>query len=153
MKKALLIKKDIMTEILKVTKEEEYIEIEKFFLNIWKEEFEIDASNQINKYKSFCEIYYIKNDLEIISAIIAINSKKSVSWKNYIWRFATLKKYRWKWLWTKLLNYLLQLYTDDIILDADEKQVNFYKKFWFIETGDNKEIWNTMSFWMFRNKI
>ena len=79
MKRELFVNENIMIEIHKVTQDSEYIEIEKFFLNIWKEEFDIDASNQIDKYKSLCEIYYIKNDLEIISAIIFINGKKSIT--------------------------------------------------------------------------
>jgi hypothetical protein len=70
-------------QIQQVTTEEEYQKIDDFFSKMWKELFEIDCKNQIDKYK-FCDIYYFEENSRIISAII-YNYKK---WeKNYIRRF------------------------------------------------------------------
>ena len=117
-----------------------------FFWKIWKELFNIDCYNQIEAYKK-CEIFYLEDDNEIISAIIFTNYK----WKNYIWRFWTLTKYRNNWYWRKLINKIINKY-DDIYLDEDEKKVNYYEKLWFKQTWENKVIWNTISYWMVLKK-
>ena len=121
-------------------------QIDNFFWKMWKELFDIDCYNQIEAYKK-CEIYYMQNYNKIISAIIFTNYK----WKNYIWRFWTLAEYRNNWYWSSLIKTILNKY-DDIYLEADEKQVNYYEKLWFKQTWENKVIWNTISYWMVLKK-
>jgi len=70
-------------QIQQVTTEEEYQKIDDFFSKMWKELFEIDCKNQIDKYK-LCDIYFFEENSQIISAIIYTNKKTG---KNYIWRF------------------------------------------------------------------
>lgn len=135
-------------QIHQVTTDEEYQKIDDFFSKMWMELFEIDCKNQIDKYK-FCDIYFFEENSQIISAII-YNYKK---WeKNYIWRFWTLAKHRGKWLWTKLIQHVLEKYEGDLFLDADEKQVSFYEHIGFQKTGESREVGNTLAYGMIYRK-
>ena len=113
------------------------IKIDNFFTKMWWDLFDIHLENQIQYYKK-CDIYYFAENWEILSAIIYVKKDNF----NYIRRFGTLSNHQWKWLWSKLLNYVLGKYSWDFHLTADKNKVEYYKKFWFIETWEKKLIWN-----------
>lgn len=127
-------------QIISATTISELQKVDLFFEKLWKEEFNLDASNQVEYYKK-SDIYYISENNEIISVIIYSKYKD----KNYIWRFWTLKAYRWKWYWTALLNNLLKNYSWDFHLSSDEKQVDYYKWFGFKEISKPYKYWDTYS--------
>lgn len=71
-------------EIQKAESENILEKIDCLIWDIWKSEFDLDYRyNQVEKYKK-CEVYFIKENDEIISTIIFIKEEKSKTWKNYI---------------------------------------------------------------------
>lgn len=125
-------------KIIKASTEKDFKELNIFFWEMWKEEFNLELENQIDIYKR-CDIYFIKEYEINISAIIY----STYEWKNNIWRFGTLEKYRWNWYGSKLLNYILNKYTWDFYLSSDINQVKYYEKFWFKNTWEKRKVWNT----------
>lgn len=132
-------------KILQAKSNNELIKIDEFFSKIWWELFNINLQNQVEKYKK-CDIYFFENHWEIISAIIYVKYNE----KNYIWRFATLNKYQNQGLWSQLLKFVINKYNWDFHLSADENKVEYYKKFWFIETWEKELVWNEYAIEMIR---
>lgn len=124
-------------KIQEIKTNDSLIKIDDFFTKMWWGLFDIHLENQIQYYKK-CDIYYFEENWEIISSIIYAKKDNF----NYIRRFGTLNNHQWKWLWSKLLNYVLEKYSWDFHLTADKNKVEYYKKFWFIETWEKKLIWN-----------
>lgn len=125
-------------KILLATTNIELQKIDLFFEQMWNNEFNLDASNQIEDYKK-CDIYYISKNNEMVSIIIYSKHNN----KNCIWRFGTLESHRWKWYWTALIKYVLEKYSWNFYLFSDEKQAYYYEKFWFRNTWEKFKIWNT----------
>lgn len=127
--------------------ENDYLKINDFFWKIWKEEFDLDIFDDLEKYKK-SENFFIEENEKIVSAICFFKK----DWKYFIWRFATDKDFRWKWFWTKIfektLDFIKNLWENEVSLNAEIKQKNFYKKFGFEEIWEQKEIWNTKSILM-----
>lgn len=130
--------------IKKALTEENYNKINIFFWVIWKKEFNLDRFDRINEYKKWV-VYYIEKNNSIIAALnlTLINNKK------YIWRFATLKEYRRKWIWTLLLNntikLLKEIWEKEIFIYSEINNIKYYEKFWFVKIWKTHEIWNTQS--------
>lgn len=76
-------------KILLATTNIELQKIDLFFEQMWNNEFNLDASNQIEDYKK-CDIYYISKNNEMVSIIIYSKHNN----KNCIWRFGTLESHR-----------------------------------------------------------
>lgn len=125
-------------KILQASTETDFQELNIFFWNMWKEEFNLELENQTEFYKK-TDIYFIRDSEIIISAIIY----STYEWKNNIWRFGTLEKNRWKWYGSELLKYVLSKYSWNFYLSSDINQVNYYEKFWFINTWEKRKVWNT----------
>jgi GNAT superfamily N-acetyltransferase len=109
---------------------------------MWKEEFNLDRFDKINEYKEWA-VFFIRDNNKIISAI----SIRYFGNKNHIGRFWTLREYRWKWYWWKLMNYVLDYYKDkwihEITLDTDFSRTALYEKYWFNQVWDKIKVWNT----------
>jgi len=134
-----------------------------FFKNMWKKEFDIDFDKKIEKQrKEFynSEIYFIEENWKIISSsqMIKIDKwYKLTNWmiiekKAYIlWRIWTLKEYRWKWFWTELIKFLLEIAKKENIKDfyipSELGNVKYYSRFWFetfwksIKLGNSEYIY------------
>lgn len=151
---------------MKIKKAKSKKEFEKNFLfikKIWKELFEIDFDKKIEKQRSdFYNsiILYIEEEWEIISSSQMIKVEKWYKLTNWIilekeayilWRIATLEKYRWKWLWTKLINFLLETAKkeniEDFYIPSELWNINYYANFWFetfwksIKLGNSEYIY------------
>lgn len=120
----------------------DFLKINDFFWKIWKEEFNIDIFDKIDEYKKQI-IYFIEKDWIIISAITC----KLIDTDSYIRRFATNKNNRWIWIWTILLNELIEnlkwKWIKKIFVTSEIKRISFYEKFSFIKFWIIKNVWNT----------
>lgn len=120
----------------------DFLKINNFFWEIWKEEFDIDIFDRIYEYKKQI-IYFIEKDWIIISAITC----NLIDTDSYIRRFATNKNNRWTWIWTTLLNELIEnlkrKWIKKIFVTSEIKRTNFYEKFSFIKFWIIKNVWNT----------
>ncbi len=137
----------INPNIKKATTNEEFEKIDKFFWDMWKKEFNLDRSWKVEEYKKG-RCFYLEENGEIISCLYSFSSKKF--WKEYIWRLATKKEFRWKGLASDLLKMLFtELYNNwkkEIALNAEVNNVKFYEYFgfkikWEVEKlKENEEI-------------
>lgn len=120
----------------------DFLKINDFFGKMWKEEFDIDIFDKIDEYKKQI-IYFIKKDWVIISAITC----NLIDTDSYIRRFATNKNNRWTWIWTTLLNELIEnlkrKWIKKIFVTSEIKRTSFYEKFSFIKFWIIKNVWNT----------
>jgi len=130
-------------EIKKAKNLQDYTKLNDFFWKIWKEEFDLDKFDKIDDYKNWIN-YFIEESGKIISAI---NIFKTKEWKIHIWRLATLKIHRWKWIWTKVIKYALKdlktQWETEILLTAEIKTKNYYEKLWFKQIWKAENVWNT----------
>lgn len=129
-------------KILQASTENDYQEITQFFWKIWKEEFNLDRFDKILQYKEWT-VFFIKDNNKIVSAI----NIRDFENKKHIWRFATIKEYRWKWYWWELMNYTLDYlkynWVNQVSLDADFKRTALYEKYWFKQVWEKIAVWNT----------
>jgi predicted GNAT family N-acyltransferase len=129
-------------KILQASTESEYQEITQFFWKIWKEEFNLERFDRINEYKQWTVFY-----IEINSKIVSVINIRDFRNTKHIWRFGTIKEYRWKWYWWKLMNYTLNYLQNNwetkVSLDADHKRTALYEKYWFKQVGEKIAVWNT----------
>jgi len=129
-------------KIIQAEKISDFSKINDFFWEIWKEEFDIDIFDRIDEYKKQI-VYFIEKDWIIISAITC----NLIDTDSYIRRFATNKNNRWTWIWTILLNELIEnlkrKWIKKIFVSSEIKRSNFYEKFSFIKFWIIKNIWNT----------
>jgi len=150
-------------KIQKATTKEEIKNNFLFFKKMWKEMFDIDFDKNYEKqFKTFenAKIYFISENEKIISSSQMMKVEKwykLTNWiilekKSYIlWRIWTLEKYRWKWLGSKLIKFLLEISKEEKIKDfyipSELWNTKYYAKFWFetfwksIKLGNSEYIY------------
>ena len=138
-----------------------------FFKKMWKEMFDIDFEKNLEKqrgrfYKS--EVYFIKDWDKIITSSQMEKFKiwdKLTNWfilekEAYIlWRIWTLKEYRWKWLGSKLIKFLLEVAEkekiEDFYIPSELWNIKYYSRFWFKEFWKSVKLGNSEYIYMKNN--
>ncbi len=128
-------------------KEEDFKKITDFFWKIWKEEFDLERFDRIDEYKKWTTIF-ITEKWKILSAIFFIKKDKI----SKIWRFWTLKNFRWKGLWKKVFlkmeDFLKKKKVKKLQIFSEIKNISMYEKFWFKKIWELQKVWNTKAVMM-----
>jgi len=145
-------------EILLVKSKTDLFESFTFFQEMWKEEFNIIIGEE--KFLDFCksDLFFIKEKGIIwcleVSEISRKNLKNEPSlkwvaneWEKILWRIWVSKKFRWKQIWSILIKYILNYYSEkwlkNLFLPSAINNLSYYERFWFESFWEPRELWNT----------